>query len=101
MLSLFARRYCMKKNNIKLNILGFTIIELLAMIALLSIIVSIIIYFIIDIVNNANKKSYEVTVKNIEIEVVNYISEDIRKSSWITDNEKKISISMCNCTRFD
>jgi len=79
----------MKKNKFKLNILGFTIVELLAMIVLLSIIVTVIIYFIIDIINNANRKSYEVTVNNIEIEVVNYISEDIRKSSWITDNDKK------------
>ena len=53
----------MKKNN-----KGFTLVELLAVIVILSIILSITIYIAIKAVNAAREKSYQVTIKNIEKE---------------------------------
>lgn len=62
---------------------GFTLIELLATIAILSIITSIVIYFALGIISNAKKKSYQVTVNNIQKQASNYVLEEVSSLEWV------------------
>ena len=79
----------MGKKKTKLNVLGFTLVELLAVIAILSIIMSVVLYFVIDTVRIAKNKSYQVTISNIENEVSNYVSEQNKSSDWFYNNGGK------------
>lgn len=62
---------------------GFTLIELLATIAILSVITSIVIYFALGIIGNAKKKSYQVTVNNIQKQASNYVLEEVSSLEWV------------------
>ena len=62
---------------------GFTLVELLAVIIILSIIALITTPVIVEIINNADKKSLEITCKEIYKSYEQYeISEDIGKSDY-------------------
>lgn len=74
------------RNNRKSNA-GFTLIELLATIVILSIITSIVIYFAINIIDNARNKSYTTTKNNVEKVAGNYILEDISDNVWVDLDE--------------
>ena len=71
----------------KKNSYGFTLIELLATITILSIVLSISIYFVYEIVDNARNKSYQVTISNIEKEAGTYVLENASSVEWINDND--------------
>ena len=71
-----------RRKKSKLNA-GFTLIELLATIVILSIITSIVIYFAINIMDNARNKSYITTKNNVEKVASNYILEDINDTVWM------------------
>ena len=79
----------MKNKKFKLNRLGFTLVELLAVIAILSVVMSIVLYFVIDTVRVARNNSYQVTISNIESEVSSYVSEQNKSSDWIYNNGGK------------
>lgn len=73
-----------KNKKKKINSLGFTLIELLATIAILSVVISIVVYFAMEVVNNAKNKGYQVTISNIEQEVSNYVLEEFNKVKWVS-----------------
>ena len=67
-----------KKNGInKTNSKGFTLVELLAVISLLSIVSVITIWTFTNVIDNAKKKSYRVTINNIEKYSENYVLENV------------------------
>ena len=86
MKSVFKSKNKVKKNKKKkkINSFGFTLIELLATIAILSVVISIVVYFAMEIVNNAKNKGYQVTIANIEQEVSSYVLEEIDKTVFLS-----------------
>ena len=84
-LSKFSDKNKVIKN--KKNSYGFTLIELLATITILSIVLSISIYFVYEIVDSARNKSYQVTISNIEKEAGTYVLENASSVEWINDND--------------
>jgi len=73
-------------NSRRFNNKGFTLVELLAVIAILSIVMSVVMYFAIDTVRTAKNKSYQVTVSNIENEATSYVLEQNKSFDWIIDD---------------
>ena len=71
------------RNNQK----GFTLVELLATIVVLSIVVSLTIYTALNIIGNAKEKSYKVTISNIESNASNYLLENKDKLNFVSSNE--------------
>ena len=61
---------------------GFTLIELLATLAVLSIVVSITLYIMLDVVGSAREKGYQTTIANIEKNASTYVLEN--KLSFLT-----------------
>ena len=72
----------MKKNN-----RGFTLVELLAVIAILGIVVSITIFVGINAVNKAKEKSYNTTKNNIENIAGTYLKENGDRLFYISKND--------------
>ena len=64
---------------------GFTLVELLAVLAILSIVITIVITVSINVVNSSKEKSYKVTINNIEKEASNYALENSELLKWSTD----------------
>jgi len=64
-----------KKINNKKN-KGFTLVELLAVIAVLFLIVTIVIYTAMNVIDNAKSNSYKVTINNIQADANSYTLED-------------------------
>lgn len=82
------KRLKKKRYVVKIGNSGFTLIELLAVVAILAVVASIVIYFSLRVVNDANEKSYATTINNIEDEANNYILENGDGNSWMpTDVE--------------
>lgn len=82
------KRLKKKRYVVKIGNSGFTLIELLAVVAILAVVASIVIYFSLRVVNDANEKSYATTINNIENEANNYILENGDGNSWMpTDVE--------------
>ena len=54
---------------------GFTLVELLAVIVVLSIVLGLTVYIALNAINKAKEKSYQVTINNIEKEAGNYLFE--------------------------
>lgn len=75
------------KNLSKINSKGFTLIELLATIVILLVVLSITIYFGYNIINNANKKSYQATINNIEKIASTYVLENNSLVKWINSSD--------------
>ena len=72
----------MKKSNH-----GFTLVELLAVIAILGIVVSITVYVGINAVNKAKEKSYKTTKNNIENIAGTYLKENGDRLFYISKND--------------
>ena len=72
----------MKKSNH-----GFTLVELLAVIAILGIVVSITIFVGINAVNKAKEKSYNTTINNIERMAGTYLEENGDRLFYISSND--------------
>ena len=72
----------------KLNRKGFTLVELLATIAILSIVSTVVIYVAINVVNKSRDKSYLVTRNNIEKMAVSYLEENSDKIRFVNYNDK-------------
>ena len=62
--------------NGKLNNKGFTLVELLATIAVLSLVILISIYVSVEVIDTAKTKSYMVTKNEIEKQATNYLIEN-------------------------
>ena len=77
-----------KKRN-KRNNKGFTLVELLATIAILSILVTIGLYLSTDTLNVAKRKSYEVTINNVEKNANTYVTENKNKIFYLTSSDGK------------
>ena len=67
----------------KLNNKGFTLTELLATLAVLSLVSTIVIYVAINVVNSAKDKSYLVTRNNVEKAAVSYLEENNDKIHFV------------------
>ena len=65
--------------NIFKNNKGFTLIELLAVVAVLGVLLSITLYVTMDVVDSARRKSYEVTLNNVEKHAGTYVYENSGK----------------------
>ena len=76
----------MKKNN-----RGFTLVELLAVIAILGIVVSITIFVGINAVNKAKEKSYNTTKNNIENIAGTYLKENGDRLFYISKNDGTVN----------
>ena len=72
----------MKMSSESLNNKGFTLIELLATLAILAIVSVIIIVTITNVVDNSKKKSYMVTINNIEKYSEAYVLENDKNITW-------------------
>lgn len=70
-----------KKKNINKS-QGFTLVELLATIALLSLVVTVVIYVATGVIDSAKENSYKVTVNNIQSAASNYTFEDF-ENFWV------------------
>lgn len=78
---------------------GFTLVELLAIIALLSLIMTIVIYSATNIINEARNKSYQTSINNIEAEAIVYATENIGSNLWMNisgEDEQYQCISVQN-----
>ena len=62
---------------------GFTLTELLATLAVLSLVSTIVIYVAINVVNSAKDKSYLVTRNNVEKAAVSYLEENSDKIHFV------------------
>ena len=67
----------------KLDNRGFTLVELLATLAVLSLVSTIVIYVAINVVNSAKDKSYLVTINNVEDAAVSYLRENSDKVRFV------------------
>ena len=67
----------------KLDNRGFTLVELLATLAVLSLVSTIVIYVAINVVNSAKDKSYLVTINNVEKAAVSYLEENNDKIHFV------------------
>ena len=61
---------------------GFTLVELLATLAVLSIVLSIVVFSTSGVINNAREKSYETTINNVLVAGGNYTVENPELSEW-------------------
>jgi len=75
----------MKKSKKKKNNKGFTLVELLAVIAILSVVLSLTVYISLDVVKSAREKSYEVTINNVEKNANTYVAENSSKIFYLTN----------------
>ena len=75
-----------KKKIHKKNRSGFTLIELLATIAVLSVVITIVIYVATGVVDSAKEKSYQVTINNIEKSTGSYVLEGNSLMPWLDGN---------------
>ena len=71
----------------KLSEKGFTLVELLAVIVVLSLILSFGIYFISESISKAKEKTYETTINNIEKQAGNYLLENRNTLFYIASSD--------------
>ena len=69
---------------------GFSVIELLAVIVLLSLIVGIVFYVVNNVMNISKEKSYQVTVNNIENQAEGYVLENNNLLFVLSDDDSNI-----------
>ena len=74
----------MKKNN-----RGFTLVELLATIAILGLVISITVFTGIRLIKNGKEKTYQTTKNNIEKYASNYLVENGDRLFYLSDNKVK------------
>ena len=80
------------KGIFKKNRKGFTLVELLATIAILAIVVGLVIYVAIGAINEGKKKTYQTTIKNVETNASSYLTENAKRLFFLSlesdsDNE--------------
>lgn len=75
----------MKKNN-----RGFTLVELLATIAILGLVISITVFTGIRLIKNGKEKTYQTTKNNIEKYASNYLVENGDRLFYLSDNKAGI-----------
>ena len=75
----------MKKNN-----RGFTLVELLATIAILGLVVSITVFTGIRLIKNGREKTYQTTKSNIEKYAGNYLIENSDRLFYLSDSKAGI-----------
>ena len=71
------------KNNNK----GFTLVELLATIVILSLVLEITVYIALNAINKSKENSYQVTINNIEKNAENYLLENKDRLFYISQND--------------
>lgn len=71
--------------NIKLNRKGFTLVELLAVITVLSLVVTIAIYIVTNVIVSSKENTYQVTINNIERESANYLLENSNEIFFVNN----------------
>ncbi|MBQ2872838.1 MAG: prepilin-type N-terminal cleavage/methylation domain-containing protein [Bacilli bacterium] len=71
----------------RLNNKGFTLIELLATLAVLSLVITIVIYISTSVITNAKQNSYQVTINNIEKTANSYVIENKGDSYWLKNSD--------------
>jgi len=71
-----------KKKEVN-NSKGFTLVELLAVIAILSIVLTVVIFVAINVLDNAKEESYKVTINNIQADANSYVVEDNSVMPWM------------------
>ena len=71
----------------KINKKGFTLVELLAIIVVLGIVASVGIYAINSSLKKAKEKTYQVTIKNVESQANNFLTENAGKLFFISTGE--------------
>lgn len=69
-----------RKNN-----KGFTLVEMLSILAILSIVITIVITIALNVVNSSREKTYTITINNIEKEARNYALENSDILPWSTE----------------
>ena len=62
---------------------GFTLVELLATLSILSLVTVIVIYVAINVINGSKANSYQVTINNIEDSANGYVLEKDKSILWI------------------
>ena len=80
------KHFGINMNNIKkynLSNKGFTLVELLVVIALLAIISVIAVYSAVNVIGSAKQKSYEVSISNIEKQAGTYALENQNEFVWL------------------
>ena len=66
---------------------GFTLVELLAVIAVLSLVMGLVVFIAINVIDNAKEKGYKTTINNIEIEASNYLTENSGRLFYLGSND--------------
>ena len=66
---------------------GFTLVELLATIVVLSLVIGITAYVVINAIGSAKEKSYKVTVKELESNASNYLLENNGRLFFLTSQD--------------
>ena len=79
-----------RKNNS-----GFTLVELLATIAILSIVSVIVIYTATNVIGSAKNNSYKVTINNIQKDANTYVLENDKNINWLNFNDGTNSSYQC------
>ena len=73
-----------RKNKKKKTNGGFTLVELLATLALLSVVMSIVVSTSVSVVNKAKEKGYQTTKNNVVMAAGNYMIENSELTGWNT-----------------
>lgn len=79
----------LKKNK------GFTLVELLAIIIVLSVVVGIVGYVIVNSINKVKEKSYLITITNIEKVSGTYVTENSNNLTYISDDSDNNAEYLC------
>ena len=74
---------------------GFTLVELLAVIVVLSIVLGLTVYIALNAINKAKEKSYQVTINNIEKEAGNYLFEMKDKLFYVSPSNDEFIEYQC------
>lgn len=66
---------------------GFTLVELLAVVAILSLLIGIVVYVAINVINNSREKTYRVTINNIEEVADDYLMENQDRLFYVSKTD--------------
>jgi len=85
----YGRCMCDMKNKKRNRNGGFTLVELLATLAILSIVVSIGVSVVTGVINKTKENAYETTINNVEAMAKNFIIENSEDFSWFNGTDCK------------
>jgi len=66
---------------------GFTLVELLAVIAVLSLVIGLVVFIAINVIDNAREKTYKTAINNIEAEANSYLTENSGRLFYIANDD--------------